>query len=141
MVYVRENVISSRYECPKCGKGMVLRERKGMIDGFECRCHTKRGENPHDVRKSVRKEVCVVAVLNEREQLGGEGKIVEIDESLFGKMKYGKGKPVNGQWVFGGVERNSNKCFFRVVPNQTKEELLSVIKEWVVPGSVIISDC
>ncbi|GFS49689.1 mitotic-spindle organizing protein 2A [Trichonephila inaurata madagascariensis] len=80
----------------------------------------------------------MVAVLNESEPLGGEGK---IDESLFGKMKYGKRKPVKGQWVFGGVERNSNKCFFRVVPNRTKEELLSVIKEWVVPGSVIISDC
>ncbi|GFU67482.1 mitotic-spindle organizing protein 2A [Trichonephila clavipes] len=87
------------------------------------------------------REVCMVAVLNESEPLGGEGKIVEIDESMFGKMKYGKGKPVNGQWVFGGVERNSNKCFFTVVPNRKKEELLSVIKEWVVPRSVIISDC
>ncbi|GFU38847.1 mitotic-spindle organizing protein 2A [Trichonephila clavipes] len=83
----------------------------------------------------------MVAVLNQSEPLGGEGKIVEIDESMFGKMKYGKGKPMNGQWVFGGVERNSNKCIFRVVPSRMKEELLSVIKEWVVPGSVIISDC
>ncbi|GFU84135.1 mitotic-spindle organizing protein 2A [Trichonephila clavipes] len=179
-----------RYECPKCGKNMVMRERKGTIDGYEWRCRTKGGENPHDVCKSIRKgtwfskshlsvcdifnfnasffgksmnefavkdvrvnkntvvdwymfcrEVCMAAILKESEPLGGEGKIVEIDESMFGKMKYGKGKPVNGQWVFGGVERNSNKCFFRVVPNRTKEELLSVIKEWVVPGSVIISDC
>ncbi|GFT71115.1 mitotic-spindle organizing protein 2A [Trichonephila clavipes] len=83
----------------------------------------------------------MVAVLKESEPLGGEGKIVEIDESMFGKMKYGKGKNVNGQWVFGGVERNSNKCFFRVVPNRTKEEHLSVTKEWVIPGSIIISDC
>ncbi|GFY02371.1 putative isxo2-like transposase domain protein [Trichonephila clavipes] len=131
----------SRYECPKCEKDMVLRERKGTIDGYEWRCRTKGGENPHDVCKSIRKEVCMVAVLKESEPLGGEGKIVEIDGSMFGKMKYGKGKPVNGQWVFGGVEMNSNKCFFRVVPNRTKEELLSVIKEWLVPGSVIISDC
>ncbi|GFW71707.1 mitotic-spindle organizing protein 2A [Trichonephila clavipes] len=138
---MRENLISSRYEYPKCGKDMVLRERKGTIDGYEWRCRTKGGENPHDVCKSLRKGLHGVAVLKESEPLGGEEKIVEIDESMFGKMKYGKGKPVNGQWVFGGVERNSNKCFFRVVPNTTKEELLSVIKEWVVPGSVIISDC
>ncbi|GFY27694.1 uncharacterized protein TNCV_241621 [Trichonephila clavipes] len=108
---------------------MVLRERKGTIDGYEWRCRTKVGENPHDVCKSfavkdVRvnintmvdwymfcREVCMVAVLNESEPLGSEGKIVEIDESLFVKMKYGKGTPVNDQWVFGGVERNSNKCF------------------------------
>ncbi|GFT34768.1 uncharacterized protein TNCV_618101 [Trichonephila clavipes] len=120
-----------RYECPKCGKNMVMRERKGTIDGYEWRCRTKGGENPHDVCKSIRKEVCMAAILKESEPLGGEGKIVEIEESMFGKMKYGKGKPVNGQWVFGGVERNSNKCFFRVVPNRTKEELLSVIKRRV----------
>ncbi|GFT06715.1 mitotic-spindle organizing protein 2A [Trichonephila clavipes] len=130
---MRENLISSIYECPKCGKNMVMRERKGTIDGYEWRCRTKGGENPHDSMnefavKDVRvnkntvvdwymfcREVCMAAVLKESEPLGGEGKIVEIDESMFGKMK--------------------------VVPNRTKEELLSVIKEWVVPGSVIISDC
>ncbi|GFU97073.1 hypothetical protein TNCV_3347191 [Trichonephila clavipes] len=31
---------------------MVLRERKGAIDGYEWRCRTKVGENPHDVCKS-----------------------------------------------------------------------------------------
>lgn len=64
---------------------------------------------------------------------------VEIDESKFGKMKYGRGKPVKGQWVFGGVATGTNKCFFRVVERRTKEELLAVIKEWVLPGSTIIS--
>ncbi|GFW64428.1 ubiquitin domain-containing protein UBFD1 [Trichonephila clavipes] len=52
---MRENLISSRYECPKCGKNMVMRERKGTIDGYEWRCRTKGGENPHDVCKSLRK--------------------------------------------------------------------------------------
>ncbi|GFW45162.1 uncharacterized protein TNCV_716641 [Trichonephila clavipes] len=54
---MRENLISSRYECPKCGKYMVLREKKGTIDGYEWRCRTKDGENPHDVCKSI-KTVC-----------------------------------------------------------------------------------
>ncbi|GFU93047.1 hypothetical protein TNCV_2900331 [Trichonephila clavipes] len=39
-------------------------------------------------------------------------------------MKYGKGRRVNGKWVFGGVQRESKKCFFRVVESRTKEELL-----------------
>ncbi|GFS56097.1 DDE_Tnp_IS1595 domain-containing protein [Trichonephila clavipes] len=30
---------------------------------------------------------------------------------------------------------------FRVVERRTKEELLCVIKEWVLPGSTIVSDC
>ena len=38
-------------------------------------------------------------------QIGGVGKIVEIDESKFGKRKYYRGKRVEGQWVFGGTRK------------------------------------
>ncbi|GFV43968.1 hypothetical protein TNCV_2928211 [Trichonephila clavipes] len=58
-----ENLISSRYECPKRGKDMVLRERKGTIDGYEWRCCTKGGEsaclqeykkrNPDGIKRST----------------------------------------------------------------------------------------
>ncbi|GFS59669.1 mitotic-spindle organizing protein 2A [Trichonephila clavipes] len=41
-----EKDVPSRYECPKFGKTMVMRERKGTIDGYEWRCRTKGGENP-----------------------------------------------------------------------------------------------
>lgn len=41
------------------------------------------------------------------EKIGGGGKIVEVDELRFGKWKYWKGHIVDGQWVFGGVERCS----------------------------------
>ncbi|GFW00089.1 DDE_Tnp_IS1595 domain-containing protein [Trichonephila clavipes] len=44
-----------------------------------------------------------------------------------------------GVWRYR--KRNENRCFFRVVERQTKEELLCVIKEWVLPGSTIVSDC
>ncbi|GFS73514.1 mitotic-spindle organizing protein 2A [Trichonephila clavipes] len=40
-----------------------------------------------------------------------------------------------------GIERGTNRCFFRVVERRTKEELLCVIKEWVLPESTIVSDC
>ena len=36
--------------------------------------------------------------------IGGEGIIVEIDESKFGKRKYHRGHQVEGVWVIGGVE-------------------------------------
>ncbi len=36
--------------------------------------------------------------------IGGEGIIVEIDESKFGKRKYNRGHRVEGVWVVGGVE-------------------------------------
>ncbi|GFX84499.1 uncharacterized protein TNCV_3531961 [Trichonephila clavipes] len=52
---MKEGLISSRYECPKCKKGMRLVERKGTIDGFEWRCRVQSKENPHFVCRSVRK--------------------------------------------------------------------------------------
>ncbi|GFW32082.1 hypothetical protein TNCV_2601081 [Trichonephila clavipes] len=54
---MKEELISSRYECPKCKKGMRLVERKGMIDVFEWRCRVQSKENPHFVCRSFACEV------------------------------------------------------------------------------------
>jgi len=63
------------------------------------------------------REVCVCVVEDHCEPIGGPGKMVEVDESKFGKRKYNKGRRVEGVWVFGGVERDScpPKCFFITV--------------------------
>jgi len=50
------------------------------------------------------------------EKLGGPGKIVEIDESKFGRRKYHRGHHVDGQWVFGGIERG---VFFLLLRKET----------------------
>ncbi|KFM58004.1 hypothetical protein X975_20051, partial [Stegodyphus mimosarum] len=75
------------------------------------------------------------------EKTGGVGKIVEIDESKFGKTKYHRGHWVEGQRVFGRVERRSEKFFLVAVLNRTQETLLNAIKEWIEPGTFIYSDC
>ncbi|KAF8784297.1 putative transposase-like protein like [Argiope bruennichi] len=74
-------------------------------------------------------------------KVGGSGVTVEIDESKFGKRKFNRGKRVEGKWVFGGVERETGKCFMKVVDDRTTDSLLSVINEYILPGSIIISDC
>jgi hypothetical protein len=38
------------------------------------------------------RQVCIDAVITQGQPIGGPGNIVEIDESLFGKMRNGKGK-------------------------------------------------
>ncbi|GFX71521.1 hypothetical protein TNCV_2695091 [Trichonephila clavipes] len=60
--------------------------------------------------------------------LGCPAVIVEIDESMFGKRKYNRGKRVNGTWVFGDIEKSTNKCFFHVVQDRSKDTLLASIK-------------
>ncbi|GFV97241.1 uncharacterized protein TNCV_5046721 [Trichonephila clavipes] len=49
---MKEGLIPSRYECPKCKKDMRLVERKGTIDGFEWRCRVQSKKNPHFVCRS-----------------------------------------------------------------------------------------
>ncbi|GFV61682.1 uncharacterized protein TNCV_188401 [Trichonephila clavipes] len=52
---MKEGLIPSRYESPKCKKDMRLVERKGTIDCFEWRCRVQLKENPHFACRSVRK--------------------------------------------------------------------------------------
>lgn len=73
--------------------------------------------------------------------IGGEGKIVEIDESKFGKRKHHRGHKIEGQWVFGGFERDSGKVFMVPVEKRDRSTLLPLIQTWILPGTEIHSDC
>ena len=46
-------------------------------------------------------------------QIDGPGMTIEIDidESTFGKMKFNRGRCIEGQWVFGGICRQTKACF------------------------------
>ena len=86
------------------------------------------------------REVCEITLLENSERLGGEGKIVQIDESKFGKRKYHRGHHVEGQWVFGGMEQDSRKCFLVAVKRRDEETLLPIIQKLIAPGTIIVSD-
>jgi hypothetical protein len=62
------------------------------------------------------------------QKMGGPNKTVEIDESKFGKQKYHRGHRVQGQWILGGVERDTGRAFFVPVMNRTTETLTDVIR-------------
>ena len=66
---------------------------------------------------------------------------MQIDESKFGKRKYHRGHHVEGQWVLGGIESDSRKCFMIAVEKRDEATLLPIIKKWIDPGTTIISDC
>ena len=86
------------------------------------------------------REVCFSDLLKKKEKIGGVGKTVEIDESMFGKRKFNKGKRVKGTWVVGGIEREGNGCFLRIVENRDKKTLIELIKENVKEGTKIVTD-
>ena len=68
------------------------------------------------------------------------GKVVEIDESKFGRRKYNRGRYSLGDWVFGDIERSRNNVFMVEVANRSAATLLPIIQQFVMPGTTVISD-
>ena len=81
-------------------------------------------------------------MLDEADQtIGGEGVVVQIDETKLGKRKYHRGHRVEGVWVVAGVELTAERKIFLVrVQNRTADTILNIIREHVLPGSTIQTD-
>lgn len=87
------------------------------------------------------REALLLWCVENSKQIGGPNCVVEIDEAKFGKRKYHRGRIIDGQWFFGGFERDSKELFVIPVPDRTSDTLLNAIKANVLPGTTIISDC
>jgi hypothetical protein len=79
------------------------------------------------------REVCEGYLIDNPSVIGGldddgNSKIVEIDESKFFHRKYHRGQSREGHWVFGGVERDTGKCFLVEVENRNSETLEEIIQ-------------
>ena len=74
------------------------------------------------------REILIEWCIKREGGIGGEGKIVEIDESKFGKRKYNVGRLVEGQWVFGGVCRETRQCFMVPVEQRDRATLLTIVR-------------
>jgi transposase len=77
-------------------------------------------------------------------KIGGENVIVEMDESMCGKLKFGlgDGRKRRRQWIFGGIDRSTGRIFMRVCPDnkRTKKALWPIIQAHVLPGSMLYTD-
>ena len=75
-------------------------------------------------------ETCEVTIQRNR------GKWCKIE-----KQKYHRWHRVEGQWVFGGIEEDSKRSFLVALEDRSKATLLPIIKDWIEPGTLIVSDC
>lgn len=91
------------------------------------------------------RQMCSLGIGKKSLELGGNGKIVEIDESLYARVKFNKGKDLKRSqvWVFGLVERNDpeSKCYMTIVPDREAITLLQIIYTICRSGTIIYSDC
>jgi hypothetical protein len=76
-------------------------------------------------------------------KIGGAGHIIEIDETCWVKQKHHRGKPKRGtqQWYFGAIERGEGgQAIVATVKNRKQSTLFRLIRKWIRPGTLIISD-
>lgn len=72
--------------------------------------------------------------------IGGDGKVVEIDESALSKRKYNIGRGLEQVWVVGGICRITKECFFEITKKKDSATLDKIILDNVKEYSVIITD-
>jgi hypothetical protein len=112
--------VSDGYVAPKSPLHTMLKGRLGLVLGLVSRLtivdvllmteffvrNRKQEDVCYELRlgkecvcdwRSFFREVCMDMLTNEISMIGGEGKIVEIDENKFGKRKYNRGKRVDGR--------------------------------------------
>ena len=87
-------------------------------------------------------DICCLKILRGNLKLGGRGKTIKIDESMFGhKRKYNRGRVGQGTWVFGMVKRGPRPSLAFRVPNRSRETLVTgLVQKFVEPGTTMISD-
>ena len=55
-------------------------------------------------------------------------------------MKYHRGRYIEGQWIFGGICRETKACFLFPVERRDKDTLLPIIRAHILPGTRVMSD-
>ena len=76
------------------------------------------------------RDICLSVVIDESyDKIGCPGTHVEIDETKFGKRKYSCGHVIEGQWVLGGICRETKEIYLVTVPSHDKETVIPIIKD------------
>jgi transposase-like protein len=89
------------------------------------------------------REICSAKFVRETNpQLGGPGKIVQIDESVIYKPKYNRGHAMNepAKWIFAMYDVEKKIGAIEFVENRSADVLLPIITKYVLPGTEIHSD-
>uniref|UniRef100_A0A0L8HU42 ISXO2-like transposase domain-containing protein n=1 Tax=Octopus bimaculoides TaxID=37653 RepID=A0A0L8HU42_OCTBM len=84
-------------------------------------------------------DICAEKLLMDPILLGGPGREVQIDESVFTQRKRHVGRLTPQQWVFSGID-TSKECFLEAVAKRDTNALLPVLDKYVRPGTTVVSD-
>ena len=73
--------------------------------------------------------------------IGGEGMEVQIDEKQVARRKNNTGHVLahEGEWLVGGIDEAGN-VFGHRVPDRSRHTIIPLIRRFVKPGSIILTD-
>uniref|UniRef100_A0A2A4JDY6 ISXO2-like transposase domain-containing protein n=1 Tax=Heliothis virescens TaxID=7102 RepID=A0A2A4JDY6_HELVI len=87
------------------------------------------------------REVCEVAEAHDRDMIGGDNDIVEVDETHLYTNKYHRGRLLQRQtWSFGCISRLTKKIHVELILNKNRATLDPIIQQNVRQNSYIMSD-
>lgn len=72
--------------------------------------------------------------------VGGEGRVVQIDESVITKRKYNRGRVVPERWIIGIYDVSMKTGYIQYIARRTADTLETVIQAHVRQGSEIWTD-
>ena len=90
--------------------------------------------------KMFLRDLCAEHFIRKPMQIGGPERIVEIDESIFTRRKYNRGRLAREQWVFGDIDTTTKEGFMVTVVRLNTNTLIPIIQEFAIPGTTIVSD-
>jgi hypothetical protein len=106
------------------------------------RSHTGHSTNTITDYSSYMRQLVASTLETDDMLIGGDGIVVQIDETKMGKRKYHRGHHVEGAWVLVGVELTSDrKVFAEVVTDRSVGTLASVLHRHIAQGSEMHTDC
>jgi hypothetical protein len=81
--------------------------------------------------------------INEEGKMGGEGSVIEIDESMVGKRKFNKGRWVDGTWLLGFTDIHTGELRIIKCPDNKRDTitLIPLIRQHIKRRTTIITDC
>ncbi|KFD51372.1 hypothetical protein M513_07777 [Trichuris suis] len=92
--------------------------------------------------KRLLREVAAESLLSNPLVIGGPNCTVEVDETLYAKSKFHRGRRYPKQWVvFGGVCRETGESFLVPVANRSSRTLIPLIRQYIRPGTTVMTDC
>jgi IS1 family transposase len=72
--------------------------------------------------------------------IGGNGNIVQIDETVIAKRKHNRGRIIPQKWVVGAIDTVSKDIIIRHLDNRSRDELRNVICDAITESCTVTTD-